>query len=465
MNSSTPPHESAALTHRGVVCFTAMAYLGVGLAFAYLDRRHGVFANEGLLWVVWSVLGFGGGLLHLGRAGRVAAWHWRLMGGLAFALALFPGLALFNLLRWIGFTLLLVIGARGGVMQTRRDLYMTLVSVFVVSLMVATHHTANWTIWLYLAPAWVCAGLALAWDHAGDAAVPGWAKGGLALGFVATTFLLASLLFLFAPRPPSLGFGFVPPGTDTPNLNSQSHGPQGGESGQAHNTDGTGQGGQTDAGASGGGDGWTDNWQRMLDRMRLDLQDPHMPAWQRQGLERVVGWGDWLVAALTGRLVLGSETVDAALADDSTAVAVPTGQGLPWWLVALLALVVGLLCWWLRRHWHRRHGVFATALLHLAPLVATWRPWWSMRLSVWALGLALRQQGVVVGPDTSLREQLALARLPDLPGRWMGYAVDLHNEVRFGTAPATPQRAAYMQQAVAGAHQLLTQQGTNALAN
>src|SRR5262249_32965709 len=153
-------------------------------------------------------------------------------------------------------TLMITLAARAVVMRTRRDFYLSQTVIFVVSLMVATHMAADWTVWFYLAPAWLLAALALAWEYAAGVAISRWAKGGLTLGFILLSFLLAMLLFLFGPRPPSLGFGFLPPGTDTPNLLKQEAGNQGTGRGDGA-ANGLGRaGGPPGQGTQGGGEPW-----------------------------------------------------------------------------------------------------------------------------------------------------------------------------------------------------------------
>lgn len=448
----TPPGE-VPLTSRAVLLFTACSYLCVGLSSSYLDRRYGGFGFESLLWLVWTTLGFGAALLYHGRQGRGAELHWKLMGSLGLLLSLVPGLLLFNLLRWASLTLLVVFSARAVVMRTRRDFYLTLTVIFVVSLMVATHMMADWTVWFYLAPAWLFAGLALAWEHAAAAALSRWAKGGLTLGFIGLSLLLALLLFVFAPRPPTLGFGFLPPGTDTPNLVKQDAGSQGqgrGEGGQPGSRDGR-AGGASGQGAQGG----SQPWQQMFERMRRDLGDRHMPEWQRQTLQRLTGWGEILAAALTGRLVTGTGAPSAASVDELLRNA---GEYcvekiiLPFWPWLLLLLLLLLLAW---RLWPRRYRLAAAGLLQLAGWLVHSQPRLSMRLSALALDCCLRQQGGAPGPGLSLREQLGAAAVPDLPRRWLAYAVDLYGETRFGGAAPDARRAANMRKAVHGAGQIL----------
>lgn len=437
------------LTSRAVVLLTACSYLCVCLSFSYLDRRYGKFGFESLLWLVWTGLGFGAALFHVGKSSRAAETHWKVQGALGMLLALFPGFLMFNLLRWASLTLLIVLSARSVVMRTRRDFYMNLTVIFVVSVMVATYMTADWTVWFYLAPAWLFAGLALAWEHAAGTAISRWAKGGLTVAFIGLSFLLAMLLFLLAPRPSTLGFGFLPPGTDTPNLVTQEAGSEGkGEGGDANSRGGRAAGAQGDAG--------TEPWQQMFDRMRRDLHDRHMPEWQRQTLQRLTGWGEILAAALTGKLVTAPGTSSAGSMEELLREAGDYCVEkiiLPFWPWLLLLL---LLLWLIFRLWPQRYGLGAAGLLQAAHLLARWQPMLSMRLSALALSWCLRQQGHGRVGGQSVREHLtAAASVPDLPRRWLAYAVDLYCETRFGGIMATPRRAANMRKAIHGASQIL----------
>jgi hypothetical protein len=216
-----PADDSPPLHSRAVVVLTGLSYLFTGFGFSFLDRRFGSFGLEGFLWLMWAVLGFGAGALHVGKPASAGKTQWLVLGALGGLLALFPGFAIYNLLRWTSLTLMIVIGARAAVLKTRRDFYFTLTVIFVVGFMVGTHGNADWTLWFYLGPAWVFGGLALAWDHAAGTPLSRWTKMFMTLGFITASFLLAVVLFFFAPRPPILGFGFLPPGTDTPGMFTQ----------------------------------------------------------------------------------------------------------------------------------------------------------------------------------------------------------------------------------------------------
>ena len=220
-----------------------------------------------------------------------------MLGAVGGLLAFFPGFIIFNLLRWACLLMMVIIGARAAVMRTKRDFYFTLISIFVVSLMVGTHDYADWTIWFYLGPAWVFAGLALAWEHAIGSPISRWTKAGMTLGFMVASVLLAALLFLFLPRPAVLGFGFLPPGTDTPGMFSEPAGGGGQGSGgvqqdAAAENRGSGGGNAGGAGANQGPGqmagngtappqpaGMTKRWRDMLEGMRGSLKDRFIPAW------------------------------------------------------------------------------------------------------------------------------------------------------------------------------------------
>ena len=195
------PEPEPRLNSRTVVALTGLSYLFVGLGFSYLDRRYGSFALEGTLWLVWAMLGFGAGTLNALRPLGAGRALWLGMGVVGGVLALFPGFLMFNLLRWTCVTLMIVMGARAVILRTRRDFYLTLIVIFVVSFMVGTHGNADWTLWFYLGPAWVFGGLALAWEHAAGVKLSRWVKVSMTLGFMAVALLLAIGLFFFAPRP------------------------------------------------------------------------------------------------------------------------------------------------------------------------------------------------------------------------------------------------------------------------
>jgi hypothetical protein len=194
----------------------------------------------------------------------------------------------------------------------------------------------------------------------------------------------------------------------------------------------------------------------MFDRMRRDLDDRHIPDWQRQTLQRLTGWGEILAAALTGQIVAGLGMPSARTMEELLREA---GEYcvekiiLPWWPILLLLL---LLLWLIARLWPRRYGLGVAGLLFGAHVLVRWRPMLSMRLSARALNWCLRQQGHEPVGGQSVREHLAGASsVPDLPRRWLGYAVDLYCETRFGSMAATRQRAANMHKVIHAASQIL----------
>ncbi|SFD56713.1 DUF3488 domain-containing protein [Paracidovorax konjaci] len=403
--------ESAPLAGAGPVLLAGGCFVCVAWAFAYLDRRHHGFGTESLLWLGWALCGFGAGAWHRSRGGRTASAVARGMAVLG-VLVLLVGPLMYTFPRWVCLALLVATGARAPRMATERDLHLALVAVFAVSFMVASHWNANWTLWLYLGPAWWLGGLALAWQHA--------ARGGLSWrvtlpltgAFIGTALVLACALFLFAPRPPVLGFGFLPPGADSglwkPPAGSASAGPSGP---QAPSGGG---------GAAAASSGAADPWERMLGQMRAELgRDFTMPAWQRELLQGLVDGAQ--------------RAMNAARA---AAAAVP-----PW----LLALVV-LLAWWL---WRQRRRIAWTAWLVLAALLAGWRPLRSMQCTVRAMDACLRGTGHPEAPGQSLREHwLGAATDSAVARRWTEEALERYGAVRFGRSRATARDARYLYQAV-----------------
>lgn len=227
------------------VLFAGLSYVMVGVGFSYLDRRFGSWAQECSLWLVWAGLGFGAGMANLGRSASGGRILWIVLGTLGVLWALLEGLAIYHLQRWTALTLMVVIGARAAVLKTRRDYALTLMSIFVVSFLVGTHRNADGWLLLFLGAAWALGGLSLAWDHAAESTLSGWSTLGMTLGFIAAACVVAALLFFFAPRPPVLGFGFLPPGTDTPGLFPQAAGGEallGKAGGESASAAGAGQG-------------------------------------------------------------------------------------------------------------------------------------------------------------------------------------------------------------------------------
>lgn len=436
----TPADLSPPLNSRAVVVLTGLSYLFVGLAFSYLDRRFNSFGLEGFLWLAWTLLGFGTGTLHVHQPDAAGQTQWNVLGTIGLLLALFPGFAMFSLLRWASLTLMIVLGARAAVLKTRRDFYLTLIVVFVVSFMVGTHGNADWTLWFYLGPAWVFGGLALAWEHALGTPLSRWTKMGMTLGFIGLSMLLAGVLFFFAPRPPMLGFGFLPPGTDTPGQFQQPAGDGAGPSAPGRSgSSGSGTGaGQGDAGAPPPSE-WAQQWGSMLKGMRRAMADRFIPQWQRSLMDTLLNAAQSLLGRLTGQ---SAESAPGALSQELSE---------RWtirvnWLLLLVTWLAGYLLW------RRRYRLGLGIALGGSWLLAAHFPAQSMRLSAQALKWCLHLHGHQRSPGQSVREHWgAAAGMAPLAKRWLGYAVESYCETRFGGVPASPQRALHMRQAVQGA--------------
>lgn len=210
-----PP--SPPLRSSGTIVFAGLCYLFTGFAFSYVDRGRMAFGVFCVLWLAWAVLGFGAGVLNR-RGGEGAGRRlWRGMAWFGVLLALFPGFFLYPFARWICLVLMVVMGARAAQLRTRRDLYFTMTVVFTVCFLTTTHYAADWSLWFYLGPAWLFGALALAWLHAEGVDLSRWTQLSMTTGFVAVSCVIAACLFLFVPRPPVLGFGFLP-GGDVPGL-------------------------------------------------------------------------------------------------------------------------------------------------------------------------------------------------------------------------------------------------------
>lgn len=423
---ASPPIAGAAPIVLAGGCFLCVAW-----AFSYLDRRHGGFGVESMLWLGWALLGFGTGARQPAGGPSRATWVVRVMAALG-VLAALAGLLMYAMPRWVCFVLLIATAVRAPRLSTERDLHLSLVTIFTVSFMAASHWSANWTLWVYLGPAWCLGCLALAWQHA--------ARGGLSwritlpltMAFIGLAFALASVLFLFAPLPPVLGFGFLPPGGDT-GLWSSPAGPDGsagaeagrgpggtaGSGGSAGTGSIAGRGGSAGSAASGAGNGG-DAWRRMFGRMRADLDgDRTVPAWQRELLEGMISAAE--AFERVARLI---------------AMAAP-----PWWMALVL-----MLAWY---GWRLRRRMAWVAWLVLASALAGWRPAWSLRCTVRAMDACLRGTGHPPGPGQSLREHwLGAPTDSSVARRWMQDAVDRYGAIRFGRSPATRQDARYFYQAV-----------------
>lgn len=415
-------------THsRTVVCFIGASYLCAGLSFSYVHRYAGTFGVESLLWVLWTLVGFGGALWHVGRGLQAGQQQWKWQAAVGLALAVFPFFFMFNLVRWVALALMLTMGARAAIMHTRRDLHLTLLAIFVVSFLVATHAGADWTLWFYLGPCWLFAAMALAWEHAAGARLPTRAKGLLTAGFVMLSLAVALLLHAVVPTPHIMGFGFLPPGTDqhshftTADSAGSAHGPNR----NADPTQGSAPGEDSSTVEHGRG---LSNWAAKLQLLRQALKDPHIPPWQRATLEAAV---DALQSFANG-LTSASANVQAYIGSLSLA-------GLLLWLLALLVAL------WA---WRRRWLLGARAALLGSGGLAMWRPATSMRLSAVAATWALRAHGHRPRPGQSIREHwLTLADAPML-SEWLQRAADIYCASRFGSQGFTPTQARDLNRAV-----------------
>lgn len=439
---ATPADDAPPLHSRAVVVLTGLSYLFTGFGFSFLDRRYGSFGLEGFLWLVWTVLGFGAGAVHVGRSAFAGKTQWMVLGSLGGLLALFPGFAIYNLLRWASLTLMIVIGARAAVLKTQRDFYFSLTGIFVVSFMVGTHGNADWTLWFYLGPAWVFGGLALAWDHAAGTPLSRWTKMFMTLGFITAAFLLAVALFFFAPRPPILGFGFLPPGTETPGMFTQSAG-GGGQQAKSGSNGGAGSGGSVGAPQQGN---WGQQWDAMLKGMRKAASDKTIPQWQRGIMEKTLDWAQTLHGLLTGRVFKpAGDPVQMDAPPEPLEQEKLLSFRVNWLLVLALLLVSYLL-------WRRRYRLGLHLVLGSAWLLAGRYPAQSMRMSAQAMKWCLHMQGHKRHPGQSVREHWGAAtNVAPLAKRWLGYAMESYCTMRFGNVPATSQQAINMRQAVMGA--------------
>ena len=448
MSVARPLANSLPLNSRAVVVLTGLSYLFVGFGFSFLDRRYDFFGVEALLWAAWAILGFGAGAFNIGKPGNAGQTQWLVFGLLGGVLALVPGFAMFNLLRWMCLTLMIVIGARAAVLKTRRDFYMTLSVVFVVSFMVGTHGSADWTLWFYLGPAWLFAGLALAWDHASGTALSRWIKIVMTTSFIALSFLLAFALFFFAPRPPILGFGFLPPGADTPGMFKL---PAGGDEvgGKSGNSAGSGLGGTSTAQQNSAGS----PWDAMLKAMRKSAGDKSIPQWQRSMMGSALDWAQALHGRLTGQLGASPDDPSSTNALGDFSESFEQFKRLVFelnWLLILALLLASYLLW------RNRYRLGLQLVLGGAWLLSKSYPQQSMRLSAQAMKWCLHQRGYKRRPYHSVREHLQSAtNMPPLAKRWFGYAMESYCSMRFDALPATPQQAVNMRRAVWGACEIV----------
>ncbi len=472
------PQDPPPLQSAGAIVFVGLSYLFAGFAFSYVDRSHRTFGIECALWLAWAVLGFGAGVLNQRGGEGAGRTQWRVLGLFGLVLAVFPGFVWYSFARWVCLVLLIVMGARAARLRTRRDLYLTLVVIFTVCFLTTTHYAADWSLWFYLGPAWLCGALALAWLHAEGVDLSRWTKLFMTMGFVAVSFAVAASLFLFAPRPPVLGFGFLP-GGDVPGLydppfgDREGRGSSGGEprgsAGQGgHGSAGGGAGASGDAraGQSQGGQSRPGTppspWDRMLGQMREAGRDPFAPQWQRGAINGALdaaqalrGWlkgtpgssrgGAGSPAGPGDQPGTGMQAQQAG--SDGGATGVLSLSDLLLWLALLLA---GWLLWRTRYRWGLR------AALGLSWLLALRFPARSMQVSARAMGWCLRVHRHPPLPGQSVREHWSSARgLAPLARTWLGHALESYCATRFGGVPATRERALRMRQDVLGAAEVM----------
>ncbi len=413
---------------RTVVCFAGASYLCAGLSFSYVHRYAGTFGTESLLWALWTLVGFGGALWHVGREPQAGQQQWKWQVAIGLTLAVFPFFFMFNLARWVALVLMLVMGARAAIMHTRRDFHLTLVVIFAVSFLVATHGGADWTLWFYLGPCWLFAAMALAWEHAAGARLPTRAKGLLTAGFVVLSLLAALLLHALLPKPHIMGFGFLPPGTDQPGhfkTPATAADPSQGTDRNANAAQGSAPGansGDTEHGSS------LSAWAEELQSLRQALADKHIPSWQRAVLDAGIDTMQTLANGLASVGAAAQQYVGSL-----------SLAGLLMWLLALLVAL------WV---WRRRWLLGARVALLASGGFAPWRPAASMRLSARAVTWALRSHGHRRQPGQSIREHWSgLANAPML-SEWLHRAADTYCASRFGSQGFTPTRARDLNRAI-----------------
>jgi hypothetical protein len=420
---------STGFRSRTVVALTGASFLCAGLSFSYLHRMYDTLQVEYVLWVVWTLLGFGGAWLRMDKNPAAAQTHWKWLGFFGVAFAIYPGFFMFNLARWMALMLMLVIGARAVIMHSRRDFYLTLTAIFVVSFLSATHGNADWTLWVYLGPCWLFAGLALTWDYTAGTRIPPWTKALLNSGFVMLCLVVALAINAVIPRPNVMGFGFLPPGTDRPGLfKTPSAGTPG--DGRVTGAGGTGgTGGQGEGQGSLAGSSWADGWTQGIQELRRSLGDKFMPEWQRDLLGQMLELMDRTTQALS--------QLSQMLAQLSSA--------LSWWnllsllLIALVAYVF----------WRRRYRIGMQLAMALAWVLCHRYPLASMRISAAALGWALHVKGHVQQEGQSVREHWnSLPQAPAAVRIWLRTATDLYGAVRFGGRVPTPASADKLRQLV-----------------
>jgi hypothetical protein len=283
-------------------------------------------------------------------------------------------------------------------------------------------------------------------------------------GFVAVSFAIAATLFLFAPRPPVLGFGFLP-GGDTPGLFDP---PFGKQSDPDADQRARGQGGQ--GGAGGKGSGWggaprqgqsrlqpgtpPSQWDRMLDSMRDAGRDPFAPQWQRGAINGALDAAQALRNWWTGSGGPGG-AVGTGGQDDTSMQPPPPGSGGGSSLLGLLLWLVFVFLAWLL--WRRRHRWGVRLALAAAWGLSRWFPARSMQLSARAMTWCLRAYRHPPLRGQSVREHWSSAKgLAPLAHTWLSRALENYCAMRFGGLPATQERALRLREDVLGATEVMS---------
>lgn len=418
-----------------VLC--GLAWLFVAWSFSFLDRSGGAFGFFAGVWLVIGVASFGLALLCRGDVMRSRKAVMAL--GCLAGLFVLVGFAVFILIRWAAFALLLVTAARAPAMRTRRDLYYALAGIVAVSLLVLTHSNAQWTVWFYLAPAWLCVALALAWDYASGVRLSTRTRVGLTAGFLAVSITTGVAIAALVPLPRLLGLGFLEPGTDNPGRTHQPAGHPG--AGQARATQASAQG-STEA----GGDART-----LERRLQEALADPGLPGWQRTVVSAMLASLEAAARIHVGDArPMATPPMTPKQREEYRARAAALRQAVETILSVLQMALIAWLVWLLR--WR----IAASAALGAARLMQSPAPGWAMRCSMWSLRILLRRHGHPMRAGESVLEHVGSA--PVLPGRvrdWLLHAAKCYGASRFGGARPVVADAAYARDAVIAAGEVL----------
>lgn len=446
MNASSVARRSDArpsqpVTSPAVPLLCGLAWLGTALGFAYLDRRFGRFGTEALFLAAWGAVGFGAGAVRLQRGLSSPS---RVVGIMAVLtiLCMLPGFLMFSFVRWVAIGLMLVAAARASGMHMRRELHLCLAIIVAVSLLVAVHGSADWTIWFYLAPSWVFVALALAWDHAAGVRLPAWSKLSMTLAFMAIACVIGLASFRLAPYPHILGFGFLPPATAAEGRFKLPAGTAGGERGETGREGEGGQQGNHDAAPGRQSPGPLG---AIISGMRANLADETIPGWQRSAIQGLLGIAQmWAVtvspADLQGRGSLSAaeqrSLEDRVRALQNFLLRIP--------LAALLALAA----WFV---WRRRWRIGVEVALVLAATTSRLWPTTSLRSSALAARWLLHGHGHLLQPGQSLREHVSTSPLPHAVRDWLLTALRGYGAWRHGQQSATPALAEWASGAVTAA--------------